>query len=115
MEKQREPCEVDNCDKPRVTGTNPLCNMHYLRKRKGQDMNAPSRRAPHTSPLVQELVEQGASLMEIERTTGVDPRTIKKHYPYYPVSPVGSPSGTRTIRRLQATIDKLWALEEGHW
>lgn len=29
-------CEIDGCPRPRVTGANPLCDMHYRRKREGR-------------------------------------------------------------------------------
>lgn len=86
-------CGYGTCDRPRENGG--LCWMHYNRKRQGKDMDAPKQRVAYKSPLVQQLVEDGASLNEIYRTTGVDYRTIKRHYPQYKTWPVGSSEGQR--------------------
>lgn len=34
-------CDIEWCQKPPANGTQILCAMHYQRKRKGADMNAP--------------------------------------------------------------------------
>ena len=57
--------------------------MHYTRQRRGQALDTPERYAAHRSPLLAQMVEEGCSLMEIQRTLGVDPRTVKRHFPDY--------------------------------
>lgn len=78
--------------------------MHYLRHRRGADLNAPSRQAAHKSPLLKRLVEEGASLGEIQRTLGVDHRTVKRYFPDYEPWPVGSSPQARVVREASAVL-----------
>ena len=80
---RRTDCILDWCDKPRRDGD--YCNMHYLRKRKGAPMEA----LPHgviseeKKAMVARMVAEEASLNEIERSTGVTRKHIRKLHPDY--------------------------------
>ena len=52
-------------------------------------------------------VEEGWSLNEIRRTTGIDHRTVKRHYPDYAPFPVGGGGVAQEIRNANKVLNRL--------
>lgn len=53
------------------------------------------------------LVESGASLNEIRRTLGTDPRTVRKWFPDYRPFPVGGAGVAAEIRKVNQDLKRL--------
>lgn len=71
--------------------------MHRDRDRKGIDPAAPLQGSAGwrlKRPQVEALIQDGASLQEIMRTTRVAYRTLRKHFPDYRGWGRGMPSGS---------------------
>lgn len=97
-------CSVESCLRPIKIKSAQLCNMHYLRTRRGQPLDQPERYGAHKSDILRALVEDGASFAEIRRTLGVDHRTVRKYYPEYRPWPRGHSEGARAVRDMNEML-----------
>lgn len=100
------PCS--ECDQPVAVKKAGLCSKHYQRGRQ------PRRQAPwgwrggdDRYLRVKALVEAGASLNEIQRTTGMDSRTVKRWFPDRAEWPVGGGGDAWIVRQVNQDLQRM--------